>query len=157
MSKSSLAAYLSECAFFSGLAPEHMAFLAEHASTRSVRTDEVLFRHGEPAKYFYLVTNGHVTVEVPAIEGPALELQDLGPRDVVGWSWAIAPHKWAFQARAKTPVDVWQFDGEAVLAHCEEDPTFGYELLKRFSALMSERLRFARERMMEEWQAPGMP
>jgi CRP/FNR family transcriptional regulator, cyclic AMP receptor protein len=47
-------------------------------------------------------------------------------------------------------------DGEGVLAKCEEDPRFGYELLKRFSALMSERLRHARLKMMEEWQPPGM-
>jgi hypothetical protein len=32
---------------------------------------------------------------------------------------------------------------------------FGYELLKRFAALMSERLHFARQKMMQEWKPAG--
>lgn len=146
---------LSGSAFFAGLEPEFMEFLAGHACSRRLAADEVLFQHGERAGHFYLVRSGHLSVEIPAIEGPALELQDLNPGDVVGWSWLIAPHRWSFQARATTPTEVLQFDGGMVLAHCEDDPRFGYALLKRFSALMSERLRLARQKMMEEWRPPG--
>jgi CRP-like cAMP-binding protein len=74
---------------------------------------------------------------------------------VLGWSWVIAPHRWAFQARARTAVEAIEFDGEALLAHCEADPKFGYAVLKRFSALMSERLQHARQRMIEEWRPEG--
>lgn len=115
----------------------------------------MLFHYGARADRFYLVLDGHVTVEVPALEGPALELQDLAPGAVVGWSWLIAPNTWTFQARAATAVTVIAFDGAAVLARCEQDPRFGYDLLKRFSALMSERLNAARRRMMEAWQPAG--
>ena len=48
-----------------------------------------------------------------------------------------------------------EFDGRAVLARCEQDSKFGYELLKRFAALMSERLEAARQKMMDEWNPPG--
>ena len=96
-----------------------------------------------------------VSVEVVAIEGPALELQSLGPGTVVGWSWLIPPYKWSFQARVTAPGEVIEFDGAAVLDHCEDNPRFGYELLKRFSGLMSERLQFARQKMMQEWNPRG--
>jgi CRP-like cAMP-binding protein len=141
--------------FFAKLPSEFTEFLAEHAKTRRVQENEVLFRYGELANRFYLITSGHVSVEVAAIAGPMLELQDLGPGAILGWSWLISPHAWSFQARAKTPVEVLEFDGKAVLAYCEENPRFGYELLKRFSALMSERLNFARQKMMEAWSPPG--
>lgn len=146
---------LAASEFFSKLGPDHVRFVAAHAKARSVAKGEVLFRYGDPADHFYLVENGHVSVEVAAITGPALELQDLGPGSVLGWSWLIAPHSWSFQARAKTAVELLEFEGRSILAHCEEDPRFGYEVLRLFAALMSERLHFARRKMMEAWNPPG--
>lgn len=155
MANPSIEQYLTDNDFFSGLASEYVEFLADHARTLRLRKDEVLFHHGTPANRFYLIAAGGISIEVAAIEGPSLQLQQLGPGAVIGWSWLIAPYRWAFQARAEEPTDIVEFDGEAVLARCEEDPKFGYELLKRFSALMSERLQFARQKMMEEWNPPG--
>lgn len=146
---------LAESDFFSGLAPNIIGFLAEHAKRGRLNAGEVLFRHGDTARHFYLITDGTVSVEVAALEGPTLELQKLGPGAVLGWSWLIAPYKWSFQGRATATTNVVEFDGTAILAHCEEDSMFGYELLKRFSALMSERLYFARQKMMEEWKPAG--
>lgn len=141
--------------FFSGLRPEFIELLAAHAKPRRLAEGEVLFHYGERSDRFYLVESGHVSVEVAAISGPALELQELGPGAALGWSWIIAPHTWSFQARASTAVELLEFDGNAVVARCEEDPRFGYEVLKRFAALMSERLHFARRKMMESWNPPG--
>ena len=146
---------LTDSPFFAGLAPAFINFLAAHARMRTVKEGEVLFHYGERAQSFYLVKTGHIAVEVAAIEGPALELQDLGPGAVLGWSWLISPRRWSFQARAKTSAEIIEFDGDAVLAECEANPKFGYELLKRFSTLMSERLQHARQRMIEEWRPQG--
>lgn len=150
-----IAEQLRQSRFFAGLAPEFLSFLAAHAETRRLPEDKVVFRYAEKASHFYLVVAGHISVEVAAIEGPTLQLQDLGPGMMLGWSWLIPPNRWGFQARAKTAVEVIEFDGDAVLAECEANPKFGYELLKRFSALMSEWLSYARQRMIEEWRPEG--
>lgn len=147
--------FVSESGFFRDLAPEHVEFLVGHAQVRHLKSGEVLFRYGDDARHFYLVAEGGISVEVAALEGPALELQELGPGSVLGWSWLIAPYRWSFQARATAPSSVVEFDGAAILARCDAEPVFGYELLKRFSALMSERLDFARRKMMEEWKPSG--
>jgi CRP-like cAMP-binding protein len=141
--------------FFSGLRPELIERLAAHANARKLAAGEMLFHYGERADRFYLIEHGNVAVEVAAITGPALVLQELGPGAALGWSWLIAPHTWSFQARAKTAVELLEFDGSGIRALCEEDPRFGYEVLKRFAALMSERLHFARRKMMESWNPPG--
>jgi len=67
----------------------------------------------------------------------------------------LPPARWHFQGRARTPIDYLEFDGRAVLARCEANPKFGYQLVRRFSALMSERLQFARQKMMDEWKPLG--
>lgn len=150
-----LSQQLAQQAFFSGLEPEHLNFLAAHAQVRQLQNDQILFRHGDPARTFYLVDSGGIVLEIPAISGPTLEVQQLAAGSVLGWSWLIAPYRWSFNARTLETTTVVEFDGEAILDRCERDPTFGYPLLKRFSGLMSERLEAARTRMMEEWNPPG--
>jgi CRP/FNR family cyclic AMP-dependent transcriptional regulator len=155
MAESTLKERIAASSFFADLPPEYVDVLAAHAKTRHVERDRVLFRTGEHAQGFFLITAGHIVVEVAAIEGPSLPLQDLGPDSVLGWSWLIPPTRWAFQARAEAPTDVIEFDGQAVLQACESDPRLGYQLMKRFASLMSERLQNARQRMMEEWRPVG--
>jgi CRP-like cAMP-binding protein len=155
MADATIKSLIAQSELFAGLAAGLIDFLAAHATLRLVRKDEVLFTYGDHADHFYLVSSGHISVQIAAIAGPELELQDLGPGAVVGWSWLIPPHRWSFNARAKSPAEVVEFDGKAVLARCEQDPRFGYELLKRFATLMSERLNFARQKMMEAWSPAG--
>jgi CRP-like cAMP-binding protein len=155
MAASTISAQVAASSLLAGLAPDIIAFLVAHARVRRLEDNEVVFHYGERANRFYLVTKGRVSVEVAAIEGPSLRLQELAPGAVLGWSWLIPPNRWSFQARATTAAEVIEFDGDAVLAQCETNPAFGYALLKRFSALMSERLQRARERMVEEWRPEG--
>lgn len=141
--------------FLADLKPDFKKYLVEHARFRSLDANEVLFRYDTEADRFHLVTEGRVSIEVAAIEGPPLELQELGPGAILGWSWLIPPYRWSFQARAEEAGQVIEFNGRAVRDRCEANPEFGYEILKRFSALMSERLSSAREQMMDEWSPPG--
>lgn len=156
MTKSSIRQRISANEVLGDLPPEFIDFLAGHAAEREVAQGEAVFRHGESAEHFYILCRGTVAVEVAAIEGPPLELQRLGEGALLGWSWLIPPYRWNFQARADTPVQVIEFDGRAVRERCEQDPRLGYEVLKRFAGLMSERLDEARTRMMEEWSPPGL-
>lgn len=141
--------------FFADLAPEINHDLAAATTEKDYASGAVLFRNGDRATAFYLILEGEIVVEIPAIAGPALEIQRLGPDSILGWSWLIPPYRWTFQARAEGPTRVLAFDGARILAHCEADPAFGYAVLKKFSALMSERLEAARQRMMDEWNPPG--
>jgi len=155
MSSPDIRQIIADSSFFSGLDDAAIDFLSAHAARQKVERGKVLFHQGDHATQFFLLLTGHLSLGIPALEGPALELQDLGPGQIAGWSWLLPPNIWSFQARARTDIELLAFDGTAVLAHCEENPAFGYALVKRFSALMSERLQFARTRMMQEWKPLG--
>ena len=147
--------YLAAHAFFSALNEDYIKLLSEFVTERQVAKGEVLFQQGKVADKFYLVRKGQVSVQVPALVGPPLELQFLGENQMLGWSWLIPPYRWNFMARAVEDTELLEFDGLAILARCEKDPKFGYELFKRFGALMSERLNAARQKMMDQWNPPG--
>ena len=101
------------------------------------------------------MVSGQVSIGVAAIQGPGLQLQLLGSGQMLGWSWLIEPYRWDFQAKVLEDAELIEFDGQAILAQCEEDKAFGYQLYKRFTYLMSERLGSARRKMMDQWDAPG--
>ena len=155
MNNQPTAEYLATHPFFSGLSDDILKFLCECSETFEIKKGQILFRQDEKADKFYIVRNGRISIEIPAIMGPTLELQSLGNDQILGWSWLISPYKWSFQAEAEEDTELLMFDGAAILAHCEQDSRFGYELLKKFAALMSIRLDAARKRMMQEWNPAG--
>jgi CRP-like cAMP-binding protein len=155
MSNQSTAEYLSGHEFFSGFSDDILKFLCECSSTHTIKKGQILFRQGENADKFYVVRNGRISIQMPAIMGPTLEIQALGKSQVLGWSWLISPYKWSFQAKAEEDSELLMFDGAAILARCEQEPKFGYELLKKFATLMSMRLDAARQKMMDEWSPAG--
>lgn len=150
-----LSQFLAQQRFFSGLSADDLVHFVRAARVRELGSDNPLVHHGERARSFYLVCEGRICREIPSLVGPPLVMHSVGPGEVLGWAWLIPPRQWSFLARAEAPTRVVQFDGERILEQCESDPRFGYEVLKRFSRLMSERLTHARQQMMSEWNPPG--
>ena len=155
MSNQSIAEYLSAHDFFSEFSADLLEFLCECSSSHEIKKGQLLFRQGEDADKFYVVRTGLISLQMPAIMGPTLEIQSVGKDQVLGWSWLIAPYKWHFQTKAEEDTELLQFDGTALLARCEQEPKFGYELLKKFAELMSVRLTSASQKMMDEWNPAG--
>jgi len=155
VASNSITQVLADAPVFQGMSTEYVERLAGHAAERKVENGTCLFRSGDPAKHFYLLVEGEISIEIPALSGPTLQVQRLKPVRVLGWSWLLPPFKWSFNARAETDARVLEFDGESVLNECESDPTFGFEVIKRFSGLMAERLDAAHRKMMEQWSPAG--
>jgi CRP-like cAMP-binding protein len=122
---------------------------------REIKRGQILFRQGEKADKFYVIRSGCISIEMPSIMGPTLNIQNVGKDKVLGWSWLIQPYKWNFQTEAEEDSMLIEFDGAALLTQCEQEPKFGYQLLKKFAELMSVRLNAARQKMMDEWNPDG--
>ena len=155
MNQENLLNYLTSHSIFTELGPEHLKILAQYAEEKEIAKGGLLFKQDDKAEHFYVIREGSITVEVPSVYGPPLEVQTIGPDGVLGWSWLIAPYTWAFEATANSESQVLVFDGKSVLAQCEEQPEFGFALMKQFAGLMSERLAQARIKMMESWAPAG--
>ena len=155
MNNQSITEYLSAHEFFSEFSDDDLKFLCECSSMREIKKGQILFRQGEYADKFYVVRSGRISIQMPAIMGPTLEIQTVDEDQVLGWSWLISPYRWNFQTKAEEDSELLQFDGVAILARCEQEPKFGYELLKKFAGLMSVRLNAARQKMMNEWNPIG--
>jgi CRP-like cAMP-binding protein len=155
MSNESTKKYLLAHEFFSEFSDNILNFLCESSSTHEIKKGQVLFQQGDNADKFYVVLDGHISIQIPAIMGPILEIQTLDKDQALGWSWLISPYKWHFQTVAEEGAELLMFDGSAILSRCDQEPKIGYELSKKFAGLMSVRLNAARHKLMDEWNPTG--
>jgi CRP/FNR family transcriptional regulator, cyclic AMP receptor protein len=139
-----LRTYLAQHSFFVGLSDEQLNLVASLATSARYGAQQRVFKYDTDADRFYVLRDGKVGVEIPAVEGEPLRIQTVGNGGVLGWSWLIPPYRWLFDARALAPSEIVILDGARLRAECEIDPRLGYELLKRFAALMAERLNASR-------------
>jgi CRP/FNR family cyclic AMP-dependent transcriptional regulator len=151
MSEPTLRAYLGSLPFFNGLSHEHLDLLASLAHATRFTPQQRLFKSDTAADKFYIVRDGKVGVEIPAVAGEPMRMQTLGNGGVLGWSWLIPPYRWLFDARALAASDIVVIDGVKLREHCEVDQPLGYQLLKRFAVLMAERLTAARVAAIKQY------
>ena len=148
-SNKALATTIAEHRLFKDLAPRYLALLAEVAMFKEFAADEIIFREGDPANRFYLILDGEVALESAPKDGRPVILQTIGHDDVLGWSWLFPPYYWHFDARATAATKAIFFYGTWLRENCERDHDFGYEMMKRMSAIIIERLQVTRRKLAE--------
>ena len=126
--------------------------LEEFATEMSFVKGQVLFREGEYADRFYLVLTGKIGLEWKCEGHSPYVIQVVQPGEVLGWSWLFPPFQWHFTARARQDGTALQFNAASLLIRAEQDPAFGYELMKRFGALAIDRLQLTRTRLLHKLQ-----
>jgi CRP-like cAMP-binding protein len=110
---------------------------------------EFLLEEGKEANTFYLIREGKVSLEVVIPGRGAVTFETLGGGEMLGWSWLIPPYRWRFDARAVHMTRAIAFDGKCLRAKCEDDHEMGYDLVKRVSASLGERLDATRFRLLD--------
>jgi len=144
---------LAEHPFFEGLEPRHLSLIVGCASNVRFNPGQLLFREGDKANQFYMIRQGKVAVEIHAAERGSITVQTVGEGEVLGWSWLIPPYRWRFDARAVELTRAIALDGECLRTKSEEDHSLGYELLKRFSLTIVERLDAMRLQLLDLYRA----
>lgn len=71
---------------------------------------------------------------------PISPVHTVGAGDILGWSWVAPPYHWHFNARALEATKAIAFDARCLRSKLEQDHQLGYELLKRFSEVIVQRL-----------------
>jgi CRP-like cAMP-binding protein len=132
-----------------GLDPAHLDLIVGCASNVRFNPGEFIFRAGQEANNFYVVRSGRVSVETFAPQRGAITIETVGDGELLGWSWLIPPFEWHFDARALNLTRAIALDARCLRGKCDGDPALGYELLKRFSQVMEQRLEATRLQLLD--------
>ena len=135
--------------FAAGMKPGHLKRLVDAAMFKKFERDEIVFREGDPANRFYLISKGKIALESRRNDESAPLVQFVGEGDVLGWSWLFPPYYCHFDARAVEPTSAVFFYGTRLREECENDPEFGYDLMKRVAAIVIQRLQSTRLELLK--------
>ena len=140
---------LAEHPFFKDLDLRYLELIIGCASNVRFDAGQFIFREGQEANQFYLLRHGKVTLEIFVPGRGSLTIQTLREGDVLGWSWLFPPYHWHFDAQAIELTRAITLDGKCLRTKCEEDHALGYELLKRVSHIMMQRLQATRLQLLD--------
>ena len=142
--------FIRDHPFLATMRPEHLQVITEGAKVAGFERGETLLQEGGFANRFFLIQWGKIELQAHDRDGKEIYIETLGGGDVFGWSWFIPPFSWSLQARAIEPTKVIVVDGAHLLVVAENDPVFGYALMKRIAQLMSHRFHSVRHQLAIE-------
>jgi CRP-like cAMP-binding protein len=155
MTMQTLEQELAGHAFFAGLRPEYVALIAGCGINVHFACDQHLIHEGTPADTFYVLRDGRVGLETAAPHQGVVTVETIEAGEVLGWSWLFPPYRWHFSGRALEPVRAIALDGACLRTKCESDPAFGYELMRRFAAIVIDRLQATRLQLLDLYAQPA--
>jgi len=131
---------LEEHDFLKGLSAEQTGIIVSCVKNVRFREGEFLLREGQPSDVFYLLRTGRVALEVDVPGRGPVQMENLGPKDMLGLSWLVPPHREQLDARALEPLVALAFDGACLRGKMDADPALGYALARRILAETYKRL-----------------
>ncbi|MCO6004124.1 cyclic nucleotide-binding domain-containing protein [Actinoallomurus purpureus] len=140
--------------FFRGMPARHVDRLAMAAHYADQPAGHRFFEEGGRADRFWLIQAGRVTLDLRIPGRGLVIIESLGRGTVLGWSWLFPPYEWRFGAVAAEPVRAIVLDGRTVRALCVTDPALGFELTRRFTAILLDRLHNTRLRLLDRCAHP---
>ncbi len=138
---------------FKGFDRSHLKTVSGYCIGNSYNKDIVIFKEGEKATDLYILTDGRVVLEMevrPVANLPAMStaVETIAPGGVFGWSSIVEPYIYTRSARCLTNCTALVIKGEMLSKVMADDPVFGFELMKRLAALISNRLTNTRLRLV---------
>jgi CRP/FNR family cyclic AMP-dependent transcriptional regulator len=149
------AAALADHPFLSSIPVGSLRRLAAHVRSQTYPAGERIFREGERADRFFLIRHGLVQLDIEVGGRGLVEVETLGADAALGWSWLFSPYLWHLTATVVERTSVLVFDADALQTVMAADPALGYELMRRFAAVMFDRLNATRLRLSDEVTIPS--
>jgi len=145
---------LREHDFLSDLEDRHTRLLVSCAKNARFQVGEFLMREGSEADAFFLIRRGQVALETHVPARGTIQMESVGPGDVLGLSWLIPPYRVDLDARAVEPVIALVFDGSCLRRKIEDDHDLGYALVRRLFEKAYLRLEHVRLQRLDVYKAP---
>lgn len=145
---------LADHPFFAGMTDEQIRIVAETGTFVSFKGGETIFSEGGPANACLLILDGDVALELDTPGHGEQVMQTLHAGDLLGWSWLYPPHRWSYDAHVHSDTEAIRFDGPALKQVAEADPVLGYELMKRFTEMLVNRMQSIRIQLLDVYSTP---
>lgn len=139
---------------FKGLDAGFLELVTGCAKNVRFEAGDYLCHEGDAASHIYLLRTGRAALEISAPGHGAMTFQTLGPNEVIGISWLVPPYHWSFDARATEAIRAISLDATCLRNKCEADHDLGYEVMKRITPILVDRLHSTRLQVLDLYGQP---
>jgi CRP/FNR family transcriptional regulator, cyclic AMP receptor protein len=140
--------------FWTGLNPHYFHLLKDCATFERFWAGTWIFRERQEARHFYLIQTGRVRLEAFVPGRGTVTVQTISAGEALGWSWLFPPYQWHFAAYASETTELIAFNARFLRDRAEQNHDFGYELIKRVSNVLLQRLQQTRLLLVDFYGLP---
>jgi len=140
---------IRRCEVFIGLNDGDLQKIADLPSWQryTYGTDQFIFHDGEPAKDFYILDEGQVSLVVElhkkgSKETRCIKVDTLTRGDIFGWSALVAPHFRTMSAVCVKPSTILAVNGTELTQLFDQNYAVGYEVMKGLVRVIGARWRY---------------
>jgi len=123
---------------FKGFPSEFLKDLLALGEKVTYEPNQILFRQGEEADYFYVLTQGKVDISVGESGHTVYTVNH--PGEVFGWSCVLGRTQYSATAETKEKTSVVRIKGDEVTKYLEKDPSKGLIFFKAVARVLVNRL-----------------
>jgi CRP/FNR family transcriptional regulator, cyclic AMP receptor protein len=141
---------LQRIPWFHELGSSDLEKLSKIATLQRLKEGEILFTEGEPENGLFVLLEGEIALETHAPMYGSIQIFTAEPLDIIGWS-SLTPvvRQRTDTARALAKSLLVCFNSELLRQYCDDDPTFGYLIMRRIANVAASRLLTTRLHLFE--------
>jgi CRP-like cAMP-binding protein len=143
---------LKEVRFFHDIAEDLLKRIAGIAELRDAPAGTIIFREGGNSSFVYVVQNGLVSLEIRVSGRGSVQIQTVGPGELLGWSPILETGPMTATARCGVPSRLIALQVPQLLALCKHDPILDSELMRRTALALDQRLKATRLQLLDVYR-----
>ena len=136
-------------ALLAELSHTHRAALAGISRREDYEPGARLFDQGSHADRCWILLKGCAVIDSDAPDHGRMAVQSVGPGELIGWSWLLAPHEWHFGATVVSPTTALVIDTGELRKLADADPELGYRFALIVIEVLLNRLQATRTRLLD--------
>ena len=130
--------YFKQGDIFWGMNREFVGKIMKLAVAESYESGDILFRTGDAADHFYILTKGQIKLGIGDAGHVVYTVSKAG--EAFGWSSLIGRDEYSATAECLGPTNLLKIDGEKLQKILEKDSDNGLIFFKRLSMVLGNRL-----------------
>jgi len=142
--------FLQKSDIFKNMSQETISEISEIAVEERHEAGSVLFRQGDPARYFYLLVDGKVQLFTERSSTPQHAVTKIG--ELFGWSAAVGRESYCASAECIAPTTVMKIGSSDLERVLDNHPQSG----KAFYKLLAEALGQRWVDLQRAWMSGGV-
>lgn len=159
MSCRPLVELLEELRFTAQLSPKTRADVAGISVAREFAAGSIIFREGAECHELFVLTAGHVALDMHVPARGAVRILTVGPGEMLGWSAVVSEGRMTATGTALDQVSTIAISGPRLKDLCNSDHALGYQVMRQMAVELSRRLLATRLQLIDLFShtAPRIP